>query len=656
MIALCHLLLGVVGADSPDRWSLDIPDGVEWDVASDPRLPHEDHLEMSGRYTAVVVRYGVDAERRLQLRQAVVWPTLRTIPNDTHASLRRGFDLTELPRFTLDGEPADERARAVRFDGVLTIATDLVGGCTLVRTLFPSLEQRASFERLVLSNGSDRAVAVRAESLGSIEETPADQGVYGSYTIESWTEGPTEVMLAPGESATWLVVCGARLAEESRPSLSGEAELAQRCAYVRGLLGDLRLETPEPILDRAFALAKVRAAESVFRTRGGPMHAPGGERYYAAIWANDQAEYVGPFAPFLGDPLLEEATLNCYRLFARYLSPEYRAIPSSIIAEGTGTWGGAGDRGDAAMVAYGASRFALALGGRETAEELWPLIEWCLEYCRRRTTEEGAIASDSDELEGRFPSGEANLCTASLTYDALLSAACLARELGTHPSEWERRASELRSAIERVFGAEVEGFPTYRYYEGNTVLRAWICIPLTMGIPDRARATTDALFSPRLWGEDGLATEAGKITFWDRSTLYALRGVLAAGETERGMERLRAYARRRLLGEHVPYAVEAHPEGGQAQLSAESGLLCRVFVEGLFGVRPTGFRTFTCTPRLPEGWERMALRDVRAFGEAFDLEAVREPEGTRVRALVGGAVVSESLWDSAAPLEVTLPE
>ena len=42
--------------------NLDGADGIAWDVSADGRLPHEDHLEMSGRYAATVVRYGVDAE------------------------------------------------------------------------------------------------------------------------------------------------------------------------------------------------------------------------------------------------------------------------------------------------------------------------------------------------------------------------------------------------------------------------------------------------------------------------------------------------------------------------------------------------------------------------------------------------------------------
>lgn len=139
-------------------------------------------------------------------------------------------------------------------------------------------------------------------------------------------------------------------------------------------------------------------------------------------------------------------------------------------------------------------------------------------------------------------------------------------------------------------------------------MRSWICIPLTVGIDERAEATINALFSPRLWTENGLLTQAGSDTFWDRSTLYALRGVYAVGETEKATEYLHRYSTTRLLGEHVPYAIEAWPEGGQRHLSAESGLYGRIITEGLFGIRPTGFNSFILTPRLPEVWSHMALR------------------------------------------------
>jgi cellobiose phosphorylase len=73
------------------------------------------------------------------------------------------------------------------------------------------------------------------------------------------------------------------------------------------------------------------------------------------------------------------------------------------------------------------------------------------------------------------------------------------------------------------------------------------------------------------------------------------------------------------LGEHVPYAVEAYPEGNQRHLSAESALYCRIITEGLFGIKPTGLNSFVCVPRLPEGWDDMVLRSIKAFGREFDL-------------------------------------
>jgi hypothetical protein len=412
----------------------------------------------------------------------------------------------------------------------------------------------------------------------------------------------------------------------------------------------MALETPDPLLNTAFALAKLHATESIFHTKNGLMHSPGGgRRYYAAVWANDEAEYVNPFFGMLGDKLGTESAINSFRLFARFMNPDYRPIPSSIISEGEGTWQGAGDRGDMAMIAYGASRFALANGDRRVAEELWPLIEWCLEYLKRRISPQGVVASESDELEGRFPAGNANLNTSSLYYDALRSAVFLGTDLRKGREQlagYASRATRMHAAIERYFGADVQGFRTYRYYNKADladskkpefaayasrpdVLRSWIATPLAMGILDRKAGTIDALFSPHVWSAGGVATEEGQTTIWDRSTLYALRGAFAAGATTRALEALRSYSARRLLGVHVPYPVESYPENGGAQLAAESALYCRVFTEGLFGIRPTGLRSFSIAPRLPHGWRSMSLKSVRAFGSTFDLEVERIGGGRR---------------------------
>lgn len=346
------------------------------------------------------------------------------------------------------------------------------------------------------------------------------------------------------------------------------------------------------------------------------MHGPGGGSFYAAIWANDQAEYANPFFPFLGNLAGNESAMNSFRHFARFMNTDYKPIPNSIIAEGIDFWNGAGDRGDMAMIAYGASRFALASGDKNNARELWPLIEWCLEYCRRKINNEGVVNSDSDELEGRFPAGDANLNTSSLYYDALVSAVMLGKELNIKHDlieSYSKQSKELENSIENYFGQTISGFETYKYYKGNDVLRAWICTPLTVDIFKRSKGTVDALFSDKLWTDDGLASVSGSTTFWDRATLYALRGVLAAGDTKRAMPFLTYYTNRRLLGEHVPYTVEAYPEGNQKHLSAESALYCRIITEGIFGIRPAGLSTFFVSPKLPEGWKSMALRNIKSL-------------------------------------------
>lgn len=643
------------------RWTLEPEGGIRWDVAAVQRLPHSDVTEMSGLKVSLIVNYGVDENGTAVLSRDIVWPMLRTIPNDTRASLIRR-DAPGTFELTINGEGLRSKATEIFFDGILTIRSRTEHGLEIDRTVFPSVDQAGVCERWTLCNAGQSNLKIEATGPDLAEVTDPAKGVYGAYRLEfKGLPSRAAFDLEPGGRRTFGLLITGRRSGEAPIVMDVEVEEARRRDLSRSLKRTLRLETPDPVLDREFELAKLRTSESIFATRGGLTHSPGGHAYYAAIWANDQAEYAGPFFPFVGYATGNEAMLTAYRWFARYMNQDYERLPSSIIAEGSDTWNWKGnrpgDRGDAAMIAYGAARFVMALGSEDVARELWPLIRWTLEYCRRRLTPEGVVASESDELEGRFPSGQANLCTSSLTYDALRSAAMLARQLGERAGvtdDYNRQADDLHAAIETHFGARVQGFDTYRYYAGNDVLRAWICIPLTVGILDRAGETTAALFSPELWTRDGMATVAGHETFWDRTTLYGLRGVLAAGGTDRAMGFLHDYSIRRLLGEHVPYPVEAYPEGNQRHLAAESALYCRVFTEGLFGIRPTGLRSFTCVPRLPTGWDSMALREIKAFGCAFDIVVREQGKEQRVEIRVGGKTVQRHTFDGITPLAVEL--
>ncbi|MDO6429295.1 hypothetical protein Q4E93_01765 [Flavitalea sp. BT771] len=648
---ICCLALFLHSTAQQRRWRMTPDGGIAWQV--EPQAPHMDRIEMSGRQISAIVTYGVDSAGELVWRRRLVFPMLRTLPNNTRGSLQDSFDANIIDSITADGHLLKERPVAFSINGCLrsTSATD--AGIRVERCIYPSVDKAACLEKYLLTNTGTKAILLHIPRQDNYIFTDARKGVYGVYILRYQVYEGGEVRLLPGSSYSFYVAISGRKASDEPTYFSAGYEWERRRQFVDGLMHQLVLHTPDSAINSMFAFAKIRAAESIFDTKGGLMHSPGGGSYYAAIWANDEAEYVGPFFPFLGNAEANESAKNCYRLFATYMNPAYKPIPSSIIAEGESTWKGAGDRGDQAMIAYGASRFALAYSDRAEAEKLWPLITWCLEYLRRQQTAEGVIASTSDELEGRFPTGKVNLSTNVLAYGALMSAARLANALG-QPDTFTRRAIQLKASINRYFGATVQGFETYRYYEGNTTLRSWICLPLVMGIFERKDQTIRALLSSYLWSKDGILTESGSKTFWDRSTLYAFRGLFYAGATDTSLQYFSYYSAMRLLGEHVPYAVEAWPEGDQRHLSAESALYCRTVTEGLFGIEPTGFSTFTIQPRLPEKWDRMSLEHISAFNRDMTITVTRAGQEERILVITEGGPSKEYLWDGKNPLTITL--
>ena len=641
------LLVAVAVKAQKQCWTINPETNAIEMILSDQTIPYSDHIEMSGEMVSFVTRWSIDEMKNFSQERSLVFPMLRTIPNNTHASLMYRMQTDIVSLLGVNGlAPVQLGVKKVSINGALQVVSQYGIGVVntgaarkrapspvveITYTGFPSTTLPMMCETYEVKNIASRPLTVAVPEFVQKAKTDPAKGVDGAYIIQAEIYGNGTYVIEPGKSITFGAAFQAyREKNEKAITPDVKAEYAKRMAYVKNSIdGSLVLETPEKVIDTEFRFAKIRASESIYRTKGGLMHGPGGESYYAAIWANDQSEYVNPLFPFMGYQIGNESSLNCYKHFARFMNDQYKLLPSSIIAEGLDTWGGAGDRGDAAMNAHGATRYLLARGSVEEAKELWPFIKWCLEYTRRQLNDAGVPRSDRDELEGRFPAGEANLCTATLYYDGLVSAAYLAPLVGEPKSvanTYRKQAEDLYKAINKYFSANVSGFETYRYYDGNTVLRSWICMPLCFGFKERAEGTLAALYSPKLLTVDGLLTAEGDVTFWDRSTLYALRGAYVAGAADQATKQLLDYSNRRLLGTHVPYPIEAWPEGSQRHLSAESGLYCRIITEGLFGIRPTGFNSFNLTIQLPTAWNEMALRHVKAFGGDFDIEVKRKSE------------------------------
>ncbi|MCW3119097.1 MAG: hypothetical protein JWM28_3179, partial [Chitinophagaceae bacterium] len=392
------------------RWQMNSDNSITWNITD--KLPHSDHIEMSGKKIAVVLRYTVNADSSFTATRSLVWPMLRTIPNNTHASLTRRFSLDGFELITINYKPvAAEKVKNISLNGILTVKSNTADGLELTRQYFPSTTAPGYCEIYTIRNSTNKTCVLEIPQVHNVYITDSLKGTEGSYWLHADVMNAGNFNLPANEALSFSIFYSGIKTNEMLPAVDLENEKINRLALVQDLWKNLVLETPDTVLNREFNFAKIRASESIYETKGGPMHSPGGESYYAAIWANDQAEYIGPFFPYLGYEYGNKASLNAYLHFARFMNDAYNPIPSSIIAEGLDIWNGAGDRGDAAMIAYGAARYSLTRGDIGEAQQLWPLIEWCLEYCKRKLNKEGVVNSDSDELEGRFPAGSANLNT-----------------------------------------------------------------------------------------------------------------------------------------------------------------------------------------------------------------------------------------------------
>lgn len=616
-------------------------DTVMWDIGEETES-RADHIEISGLYASSIISYGKNQSGALRLMKHVTVPTLRTQPNYTQSSYSHNF-LKNAVNVKINNKCEKEFVKTVHTKGTVCLLSQTDSGVSIKREFIPSRDYPVLIEKITITNYSKNSVNVDLKSISYEKKLPAVFCVEGPFFAKSGAAGANgefcdskdfsdDFELKPNESKIHYGVYYALSHGESF-SVNLIDEVKKRREFVDEMFCSLRIETPYKEIDAQFSHCVLRGSESIFMTKGGLMHAPGGGNYYAALWTNDQCEYANPFFPFSGYQTGIEQSINCYRHYEKYMDKsdkpmkEKRALVTSVIAEGDGFWNGAGDRGDGSMYAYGLGRFLLEMGDKALMKSFYDDFVWCIDFALSRKNDYGVIESDSDELENRFESSNANLFTSCLTYDALDSGVKIAEILNDNSRKdvFSHEKEVLRENIDKYFAKNVEGFETYRYYDKNDSLRAWICMPLTVEIFDRADGTIKALFSEKLYKNAMLKTDSKDETTWDRSLLFALRGTFLAGYAKEGLQVLLDYCNNRLTGTHSPYPFEAYPEGNRAHLAAESLLFARVITEGLFGLKAVGYRQVRIAPQLSEQCNELRMKNIRLFSECFDI-AVKQDE------------------------------
>ena len=633
------------GPPPPNYWTLDAARGGIVHTGSDGEPVV---LNMQGRKVVMQVQVDRAAGLSCKARFFNVDPDLT----------KKGWVMAEVradsnPALLVDGRPLRcDVPSMVAFDGMVTVVYPASEGIVVTRTVYPSRRDPVVVEEWQLRNVADKPLAVDFKA-------PANVTAATENTLLVWTgQGPGSTVVESGGTVSLATCLQARLKDgpEAPRLVDVAAEHAARHALAEAAWhGPGRLETPEPLLDQAFALQKLHVLECPIETIKGVIVHNGSLRYSPGIWANDPVEYSSPVFPFFGDPELNRASMGMYRVWQDYCR-QNGIVPFPGSFEGPALKLTQRGRGDDAMVLYGLSKFLLFQGDRAAAEEMWPLIEFAAASVRSHTTPDGIVASRTDEMEGRYPTGTANLSTSSLAYGGYRLAARLAQSLGKPVAkEFDQRAGALRKGIESYFGAEVEGFKTYRYYKENTTLRGWILLPLAMGITERQEATVAALMSDKLWphrlaGADILA-ESTRPTEWGRETYYALRVLFKGGRTEDALDLTRRVVKAQIFGAKGPY-----PDEDAIDMLCPGSLYPRVFTEGLFGIVPSGLDSFACTPWLPKDWPRMALRDLRAFGQAWDLVVERDGDRQKVTVSSGGKSVMTGFGAAGKTYSVNFPQ
>ena len=235
---------------------------------------HRDDLEMSGFCADYIVSYGIHADGSLYLAQSCYFPTLRTIPNNTHATYHFDVSYEESPRLLKDGMPVAEFPVKFVLDGTLQIFCRTQAGVSVRHRFYPSQSLLCCVQEVEVTAVEDVTLTL---SMPSHSVFAYGRGTKGVYPSEISHTAPKAITLASGESLAYYIFYSARIAHQPFVLPDGKKELEARLARVHELCDQTLLpETGNPMVDVMFRFAKLRAGESIFDTLTGRYHSPGG--------------------------------------------------------------------------------------------------------------------------------------------------------------------------------------------------------------------------------------------------------------------------------------------------------------------------------------------------------------------------------------------
>ena len=131
VVAFCFMTSKTFSQED-NRWKIDSDGAISWQINNN--IPHDDHIEMSGKKISCVLRYGVAADGSFHATRSLVWPMLRTIPNNTHASFTRRFAQDAFDLVNVNYKPiTEEKVVSLALNGTLLVKSKSGSALELTR-------------------------------------------------------------------------------------------------------------------------------------------------------------------------------------------------------------------------------------------------------------------------------------------------------------------------------------------------------------------------------------------------------------------------------------------------------------------------------------------------------------------------------------------
>ncbi|MFN8502650.1 MGH1-like glycoside hydrolase domain-containing protein [Kouleothrix sp.] len=489
--------------------------------------------------------------------------------------------------------------------------------------------------------------------------------------------------LAPGEQAAWeflLVADHERGHEGARHLLgqlagTGEALLADKIArYEHTAFTGVALATPDPAVDRAFALAKANLQLlSADYAPNLPPYFLAGIPEYPQLFGCD-TEYTVPGAAAAGFADLCKSALLA---LANYGARGCGRIPHEITTNGRVFH--PGNTQETPQFALACWDYFRWTGDEALLRLAYPLCkEGVDEYLPALWGPSGGFYPIGDGVVERQGMGSRKLDSTCYLFGALRALRDMAAVLGLQADaeRYAGRMAELGQRFEQDWWLEAEGM----YADSlHTDLQPqldghWtVVLPLQLGLADEARARRALERIAREWvNEWGLVhTREREQLVWTLPTGLLALAAFRYERSELGLRLLLNIAETTLHGTLGAFK-ELIPIGLCFVQLWSAGLYVQGVVEGLLGLQPLAHRhELAVAPCLPHGWPSARLAELRMGAHTLTLEVAPQglqlehhdgAEALRVRyrapaplAALGGPAASAASLSDARWITIEVP-